>query len=229
MRKNYCSVIIVTVTLLTSALFSSCGKKWKEPVTIFFSFKLEEVPENSQLLFYQSDLVLEKLEFEGNRKQGEEHVFLEKTTAAGTYSFSLASESSTISMDIPQGTYTEIKTRVYLNADADGSFHLNGAFINTSGDTVPLIFKYDPETVLELRTPSSGQSSINLVEDNIYRGRIYFNVAYLFDAIPNQDLEDAELSVVNSVATIEIDEENNSDIYDILSERIDQCLRMTIE
>lgn len=228
MNSPLSKLAFLTVAVV-AFLFPSCGKKWKEPVTTLFSFRLEEVPENSQLLFYQSSLTLEKLEIEGNRKQGEEHIFLERTTAAGLYYFSLTSESSTISMDIPQGTYSEIKTRVFLNSDSDGSIQLNGAYINTLGDTTPIIFTYDPETVLELRASASGQSSINLVEDNIYHGRIFFNVAYLFDAVPNQDLEDAYLTMVNNIPTIEIDEDNNSDIYDILSQRMDQCLRLTIE
>jgi len=230
MQKISIRVPLILLLIVSGMmLLSSCGKKWKEPVSTSFSFSMKETAGNPQLIFYQASLLLEKLEIEGSRKQGEEHIFLEKTNATGIYTFSPASPSSTISMDIPQGTYSEITARVFLQTDTEGSYHIEAVFINAAGDSIPMIYKYDPETVLEVRSSSSGQSAINLIEDNSYRAKIYLNMNYLFDAVPNQSLEDAELSTVNSVPAIEIDEDNNSDIYNILAGRINQCLELTIE
>lgn len=190
---------------------------------------MKEIPENPQLVFYQSSLVLSKLEVEGNRRQGEEHIFLEKTTAAGTYLFTPGFESQAISIDIPQGTYSEINVKTYLQSDTEGTYQLLAAFINSVGDTIPILFKYETAAVFELRATSGGENTINLVEDNIYHARISLNMAYLFDAVPNSELEDAELTTVNSITTIEIDEDNNSDIYNILASRMNECMELSIE
>lgn len=218
--KIYSTLVIAAVT--ASSLFTSCGNKWKEPALVTYNMKLAE--DNNTIRFTSASVRLKKVEFIGERKQGQNNINFEKEfeplavadiTEAQLYGPSL-------SLNIPQGTYSKIQMNVFIDGkeSVDPSLVLRGYHIKLS-DTIPVIFKFYSGETLEMHARTNdGGKEIILSEDMPASASIRFNPSYWFETISSSMLDHAALSFYEGDSAIVFSQTENIDMYKLVIDRL---------
>ena len=202
----------------------SCKKKWKKPASVTFSFQMNTNSSSGLVNFTSAYFLLNKFEYAGVREQGTTHVdFSKDFTPYSQININPTTPSSGIEFDIPQGTYDkiEVKCAIQEQPDTIPTFIVNGTYIDTSNNPVPVQFIYDAsEGFPIIAKNSSGGSQVVFVKDKSYSAKIIFNPKYWFEAIPKSMLDVAVTTTIGGVQTIIISEDYNSDIYQLVAGRI---------
>lgn len=168
-------------------------------------------------------MVLEELDFDGTRKQGQNDISLVKKFETGfNIPFNQNASGTGITFNIPQGTYTEIRISLRVKDFNNApSIILNGYYVNTIGNTLPVYFEYENNEHIEIAAKtSSGNTEIVLIEDKPSNAAIILNPHYWFGPVTQNMLETADTTIINSVPNIIITKDDNEDIYDLIINRI---------
>jgi hypothetical protein len=204
-------------------LFSSCGKKWKKPTDVAYLFQMNSNVSSSYVRINSGTIVLEELDFDGTRKQGENEISFDKKFENGqTITFTSSPSNSGISFDIPQGTYTEIRIRLKIkDFNSNNSLTLSGYYINTVNDTLPVLFDFAKSETIEIKAASAnGSPEIVLMEDKPSGATVVLHPHYWFSTVTQNMLENADTTIINGIPSILVNENDNEDIYDLIIGRI---------
>lgn len=198
---------------------SSCQRKWKKTAPVEFIPELVLQNSSPDLDLQAGILRIDKFEFEGKRQQGNDVYFSDEVAGLTVLDITTSSFLNALRYDVPQGTYDEIRCRIrFKSSDSNvPSIHIEGNYINSSSQSFPVIFEAYDQVPIEINL--SGTEAV-FVEETDATGRIHFNVNEWFSALTANQLDNADLTSVNSVQTILIDEQNNSDLYEIIFNRI---------
>ncbi len=216
----------LTLLVLTIALFSifSCGKKWKKPTETSFKFQLNSNSNSGLVKFTSGFLTLNKISFSGDRKQGQNQIDLDQTFSNNLQvNLAQSAINSGIRFDIPQGTYNKMEIKMETDGDQTGaSLLILGYYINTINDTIALQFEFPADDAIQIQAKnSSGGDQIVLVENRPVYPTVILNPNYWFATVPQSILESASQTLVNSVPTILINDNDNSDIYNLIVNRLE--------
>ncbi len=236
--KTYTSIVSLLIFFLTLA-FISCGKKWKKPTDVSFSFQFDNTSaSNSVVNFTSGQMVLGKLLFEGNRKQGQNHIEVEKIMDVPQY-ISLSqnySAGTAFNLSIPQGTYDEINIDLDLQKQTNNpSVSFSGYYVSTFwwwfSDTATIVFSFPADAKIEIKAQSvSGSSQIVLIEDKPSKAKVILDPYYWFEPISKTMLDSA--TVNHSMwwqPTIYINDTSNTDIYNVVISRLHQGNKVIFE
>lgn len=213
--KSRITIGLVLIVLITS----SCQRKWKKTAPVEFIPELT-LQNSAPDIDLQSGIIrIDKFEFEGKRQQGNDVYFSNEASGLTALDISSTSFLNALRYDIPQGTYDEIRCRIrFKSADSNlPSVHLEGNYVNSSSQSFPVVFEAYDQVPIEINLTGT---EVVFVEETDATGRIQFNINEWFAALTSNQLDNADLTNVNSVQTILIDEQNNSDLYDIIFNRI---------
>ncbi|MEW6468339.1 MAG: hypothetical protein AB1458_05405 [Bacteroidota bacterium] len=210
--------------LALSFLIASCEKKWKKPTDVSFGFQLNSNSGSGLIKFTSGYILLDRIDFDGERKQGSNNVDFSKDYDPNVQiDLSTINLSSGIAFDIPQGTYTRIDLNVRTEEQQNSMPNLviYGTYINTINDTLAVQFEFNSGESFEITAQSSsGGNEIVLIEDQPSTTKIVFNPKYWFDVVPQSMLDSANITIVNGVQTIIVSENDNQDIYQLAADRI---------
>ncbi len=215
---------IMQLVFVLSIFMVSCERKWKKPADVSFGFQLNSNSADGLVKFTSGYFLLDKIDFNGDRKQGSNNVSFSKDydPNAQIYLNSTAL-SGGLTFDIPQGTYTRIDLKVSMEEQPGNapSLVVYGTYINTINDTIAVRFEFISGETFELQGQStSGGAEIFLMEDKPSSTSIIFNPKYWFDVVPQSMLESATIVIESSVQTMIINDSSNSDIYELVIDRL---------
>lgn len=208
----------ILVIFVTLAGFS-CQRKWKKTAPVEFKPVLSLQNSSPDLDLQSGILRIDKFEFEGKRQQGNDVFFSNEVDGLTALDITTSSFLNALRYDIPQGTYDEIRCRIRVKSPESSlpSVHIEGNYVNASSQSFPVIFEAYDQVPIEI---SLTGYEVVFIEETDATGRIQFGVNEWFSALTANQLDSADLTMVNSVQTILIDEQNNIDLYEIIFSRI---------
>lgn len=219
LTHNYIPLIVIIFSLFMT---QSCGKKWKKTTVCSFQFDITKGYGSNNLQFNTGYMILRKIKFTGDRKQGDDvdfsnDIYVQTDFATGNI-------SAPVKYDIPQGTYKTIDLEVEVHDEGSvPSIQLNGTYINSVPDTIPVLFQFfSGETFKMQGTTQSGSNEIILIEGTPATTQITFNPVYWFGTVTKSMLDSATLTNISSVPTIVISNNDNQNIFNFVSDRIDE-------
>lgn len=210
---------LVFLLILASTIISSCQRKWKKTAPVEFTPELVLQNSSPDLDLTAGILRIDKFEFEGKRQQGNDVYFADEVAGLTALDVSTSSFLNAMRYDIPQGTYDEIRCRIRFKSSESSlpSLHIEGNYVNASSQSFPVIFEAFDQVPIEI---SLTGTEVVFVEETDANGIIHFNINEWFSSLTANQLDNADLTTINSVQTILIDEQNNSALYDIIFNRI---------
>lgn len=215
--------LIVLILSIGIFSFSSCGKKWKKPTEVSFKFQLNSNSNSGLVKFTSGFLTLNKISFMGDRKQGQNHIDLNQSFNNNLQvNFSQTASSSGIIFDIPQGTYDKIEVQMGTDGDQTGtSLLIFGYYVNALNDTIALQFEFPADDAINIQAQNaSGGNQIVLIEDQPSNPSVIMNPNYWFASVSQSMLDGATQNLILGVPTIVINDNDNSDIYELVADRL---------
>src|ERR1051326_6849477 len=154
------SVLKISFIICVLAV-ASCGKKWKEPTRVTFRAQLVNSG-SGPVRFTSGSIVLDKVTFAGEREQGEHHVNIEKPFEPIQLPLENNSAGYGVSLDAPQGTYTDIDITIETNNALNGTtILLTGYYINSNNDSICVQFNFKASDQYKIKArPANGKSEI---------------------------------------------------------------------
>lgn len=217
---------IIVFTLFISFTLIGCKKnELKQPTDVSFKMDINRNPSNSgHLIFNSGSILLAAFEIEGTRQEGDPIAFSKSFPQGLSVNFSPTNTISELFFNIPQGVYNDLDISFETFDDnGDITILVEGQYTNQSSVTFPLRFEFSSSEYFSINgESSSGSSTIVLNKDTPATTLITFDPIYWFGTISNNMFNNADLVNIGGQMTILINESNNSDIYDIVADRIDE-------
>ena len=196
-----------------------------------FRFDLNKEPTmNGKLTFTDGDIVVRSLAFDGERIKGDD-VYFEKEFETGLItSLSNIGTNANLKFQIPQGNYTSIRIDFEAEESNTEKIEVKGTFINDSGDLFPIIVQIERIEFYDkiIKNPD-GQSNIDLISMIPKTAIIKLNPIFLFSTISANDLNSANLLTIDGVETILISSTSNQDLYEIIQDKVNSGIEITID
>jgi len=212
------------LSIVFVAFFVSCNRKWKKTSETVIDIELIKSSSNvSHIEITEGTILINKFDFKGIRKQGEEVQFEDYFDKNNSEINVQSSTSPYLIYDIPQGTYTSITTKLRFDKkDSENSIIINGFFINSSKSSkVPFSLVIDDQ--LESETEGIGpthSSEINIIAEIETKATISINIIDWFTLVPRSLLAGAERIKINGVSTILISKDKNEEIFALIIDKI---------
>lgn len=232
MRKVF---FFVFISLIFLAL--SCEKdNLTLPVQVDFEFTMDsfrsEGAKNASA-FFEIDkgiINIQEIEFDGRRDQGEDYYFTSGFDSLVQAQLHNKIISQNISYDIPQGVYNRINLNLSIGDGNEDALCLEGRFQKGFMQEVQIIFKYSFQEQIEIKAKNSiGNDQIVLSKDAQMKANIIFNVPNLFQLVNMNMIQNAEITIKEEKEVIEINKENNIDIFNLLATRLDNSMRVVFD
>jgi len=210
--------------LIFSIIITGCKKKQlKTPTDVSFQMDINRSPSNSgHLVFNSGSILLANFNVEGERQEGGPISF-NKSFSQGL-SINLNSTSiPDLVFDIPQGNYYSLSVS-FLTFDDNGdiTIQVDGTYTNQLGSSFPLRLEFlSGEYFSVVGEDESGEATIVLKKDVSATSLIKFDPIYWFGLISYGMFDNATLVNIGGQQTILINESVNSNIYDLVVDRID--------
>jgi hypothetical protein len=217
---------IIVFSLVISLILQGCKKDdLKLPTDVSFKMDINRNLSNTgHLVFNSGSILLAAFDIEGTRQEGDPISFGKSFPQGLSVSFSPTNNISDLFFNIPQGVYTDLDISFETFDDnGDITILVEGQYTNQSNITFPLRFECLSSEYFSINGESgSGSSTIVLNKDTPVTSFVKFDPIYWFGTISNNKFNNADLVNIGGQMTILINESNNSDIYDIVVDRIDE-------
>lgn len=128
-----------------------------------------------------------------------------------------------LNVDVPIGNYTDFKLKLGANSLDGYSFKLNGIYHGT--DDIAVRIEWNTEQVLEF----VNNNSFELEKDKKYSCVLELDRQDLLQDISSLQWQGATVTMENSVPTIVISKDFNSNIFSEINERVSSSLHLSIE
>lgn len=218
------------ILFLCLLLLGSCQRKWKKTTSTTFSFDLNKGQVGPpQFGITSGHILLEQFSFEGERKQGSDVDFQREQHKGYRIDVMTGNVIPGLTFDIPQGTYTHIKTGLRFHNEGsvyDHMIEVWGQYTDASNDVTPVLFLFDQDLNIDL---TAKPSEIVLVEDVAKYATIKLDIAGWFGTLTTNQFENATLSSVNGQPTIVISQSLNQVLYESVVNRMGQLESLTFQ
>lgn len=217
-------LILIGLSLM---LFPSCEKEdpLKLPVDLAFSIKMNKnLKVNNTMVFTKGEIILADFEFEGEREIGEDVYFSKEFSSGLSIDLTNDEKIQELTFEIPQGIYK----RIYIAFNTFDDFDQNcivieAYYTNTQDVQIPIRFEFlSSEYFSVVAEDYSGDSQIVLNTDTPAYASIRLDPVYWFMNISNTMLDDSETVTINGKATILINEDINTRLYELIVARLDE-------
>lgn len=206
-------------------------RELKMPVDVSFVMDISRSPAvNGQLNFQNGAILIGQLSFEGDRIEGDDVFFTKSYPGGLQIPFDGSAVVAAWDFDIPQGTYEKITVQLQSYGDpGEERILIYGQYFNSNDlQTYPVMLEVEVDDAHTLHAVnSSGGNTIILDKDNPAKGTIQFYPARWFQQVSITELNDADLTTVNGIPTIVINDEDNEDIYDKVMEELENSATLT--
>lgn len=231
-RTRFSAVTIdILLFLFFVAFFTACGKKWKQTTNVDFQFYIASSASSEFLHFTSGNMIIREIDFAGDRKKGGGVNFSNSISNGSVVNFNDGTSLPAIHYDIPQGTYNKINLTIKsFDEDPSPSLSLKGYYVEDGSDSIQLVYEFHSgENFSVTGKSNSGSSQIVLIEDQPSICKITFDPNYWFDTVTENLLDSAEVTDVNGISTIIINESKNAVIYNIISGRIAEATKAVFQ
>jgi len=215
---------IIVLALILSITILGCKKnELKVPTDVSFSLDINRNPSSSgHLVFNNGFIVLSEFEIEGTRQEGDPFLFNKSFPEGLIINFNPTNSISDLELKIPQGIYTDIDISFETFDDNDDiTILVEGIYTNQSNISFPIRFEFLSSEYFSINGESES-GTIVLNKNKPITAFVKFDPIYWFDSISSNMLNNAELFDVGGELIILINENENTDIYDIVVDRIDE-------
>lgn len=218
--KHFKHILVVFSILIG---LSGCEKyKLKQPTSLALSWEMVNNDSQSNgVEFTGGKLYSDAFSVEGKRVVGEE-VSIDQSFPQSLISFG-TNQDLGLNVDVPVGNYTEFKLKLDANSSDGFSFILNGIYHGS--DDIFVRIEWNTEQVLEF----INNNSFELEKDNNYKCVLELDKESLLQDISSLQWQGATVTLENSVPTIVISKDFNSNIFTEINERIPSSLHLSIE
>ena len=232
MKKIFLLFCIITVVASTSC--EEDELKLPAEVNIAFdmySFNLGDDAKGDPVFTVDEGyLVINTIEFDGDREQGDDYFF------SSTFKELLQAEMHTgkinqdVSFDIPQGEYNMIELNLILGDGVNPALLLKGSFQKGPFENVPVLFEYSFQEEVRLRAVNkAGNRQIILRKDAPCTATILLNAPFMFQFLNMGLIRNADYYIIAEEETIIINNQKNTDIFNLLATRLDKSLQVIFE
>lgn len=212
-----------------AAMFG-CGKKWKEPVAVNLGFNVKTaetgIPGTPGTLSIKAgNILLTSLDFSGKRKKGGDVAFQHACNVSVDIATGIP--SSSVSFDIPQGTYTAMDCKLLFSSNPSGSntIVLTGSYTQMNQQVVPVIIEINASYPFNIHVKeNNGADEIVLVKDSPRQLRITVDIGEWLATITSAMLESATQVNIGGQNSIYINSVTNGALYNNISTRISSGL-----
>ncbi|MDT8402533.1 MAG: hypothetical protein RQ743_12630 [Bacteroidales bacterium] len=223
--------------ILCIAVISSCEKdELKLPAEVKLAFEMDalKIQENTKagqvFSVDEAYLVLSALEFDGKREEGEDYFFTSLFDEALHAEMHTGQASRNVSFDIPQGIYKLIDLNLMVGDETSPAVVLRGKFQRGPLEDVPVIFEYAFREEIKVRAMNKeGKRQVVLRKDIPGTATILLDVPSMFQLFNIGLLRNAEQFSYQGEETIIINNEKNTDIFNLLATRLDKSLQVIFE
>ncbi|MEA2105949.1 MAG: hypothetical protein U9P82_04430 [Bacteroidota bacterium] len=218
-------------------LLSSCEKdELTLPAEVNLAFSMEPYPAETGLKagegfeVNQGTIIIQSLEFDGRRDQGEDYFFTKHFENALQAELHNGTVNQQVSFDIPQGIYNRIEMIFSLGHEGENAICLQGRFQRGPLDEIPIVFEYSfTENVRIKAKNKEGNEQIVLKKNNPSTATVLVDVPFMFQLVNPGMIQLAETTMVNSEETILINTKKNTDIFNLLATRLEKSMRVIFE
>lgn len=213
------------ICLLLLFIFSCRKNELNEPTSVAVSIDINRSASSSgHLQFDQGYIRLASFGVEGTRQEGPEVELYKEFENGNLHNFSSSAPVANLNLNIPQGNYTDLDINFNTYDDGDNpTIVVQGIYTNQSSQNIPVLFEFLSSEFFSINSESDdGGSIIELSKEVPSNALIKLDPIYWFDLISTNSWDNAALTEIDGVMTIVINESNNSAIYDVVVDRIDE-------
>ncbi len=228
------SVLFLAVFFIM--FFSSCEKEdTTEPVSIGFEFSMDAFQMNEgakagSFTIDKGTLVLQTLEFDGRRDQGDDYYFTSGFSTPLRAELHTKITNQKVEYDIPQGIYNRIELNLSLGVESENTICFEGRFQRGPMDEIPVIFEYAFQEQIRVRAKNNqGSDQIVISKENPLKAKVIINVPNMFQFVNMSMIRNAETTQQNGGQTIKINNTQNTEIFNLLAARLDNAMYVVFE
>lgn len=243
---NFKGIIIV---VFSTVLFSACGRnELKLPAQVFLNFSMDSFEsedddenENKTCLFEKKGggskieidkgiLVIDAIEFDGRRQQGNDVFFISDFSSPIIADLETGETNIDVSFDIPQGIYYRIDLLFNFGTSDQIPLVLEGKFKSGNSDAMSVRFEYNfVETITVRGKPKSGQNDIVLRKDEISEVSVSIDLESLFRFVNPSEFNGAEMIQENGEIVLLVNQTTNLMIFNKLANRLSNSIEVAFE
>lgn len=220
MKKIYYALVIGFTSL------TACQKKeWKEPSRVQMDVDINRAPSSDGKLWFDEGFIrLSQLELVGERSQADDVLY---TMSLNDLQVDFGNNAPIeLQWELPQGDYTYMQLKI-LTA-ANNTLLLNGRYVREQ-DTLPVRLELNLPMQFDLIATGASMlvdSQIVLEKESTQRLHWQLDPIYWFEAVSSPLWQEAALLEVDNIPTILISKEQNTAIFDKISDRLDDASNM---
>ena len=214
---------VFIISLIAVSLFSSCKKKWEDTGKLELKFNAIQTQVNSKFKVTQAVLTPIQFSWYGQRKQSGSVTIEKSFSPAARITLLDGTFNETPSIEIPQGTYTDIISSFRFKGNSNSkTFEITAEYqleMDDEEETVILNIQLEAEEIAKM---AGLIAPIDLVSEQSYTLNLNIDFGYLLSGINDYTIEDAEVEnevlLINSV--------NNPSLYSMISGRINNSMTL---
>lgn len=223
---------VILLAICFAFVLLGCNKsKWKRPTELSFTANLTTTEiMNGNLVFSSGQILFESIHFDGRRIQGDDVYFESEFENGLLVDLNSSQVNSQLIFDVPQGTYSAIRIDFITEGIGGQQNRVVGSYTTTGGTILPVIVEIEIiEFYDKLAKNTQGEVEIDLVEGVPAKAKVTFDPSYWFQTISVSQMDNAQLTEVSGTQTLLISPNVNTDIYDILEDRVGSNVQIIIE
>jgi hypothetical protein len=181
----------------------------------------KEAAMNGNLSFFEGQIVLREIAFDGERTQADDVYFDVGFDEGLKVLFSSSEVNNQLVFDIPQGTYSAIRIDLYAEKSAGELIKIIGKYKSTSGIEYPIILELNQiEFYDKMAKNKQGDVEVDLVAGNPTKAIIKLDPIFWMGNLSTNQLDAAQTTLVDGVESILINSETNEGLFDIIDDRV---------
>ncbi|MFC2151854.1 hypothetical protein ACFLSE_04935 [Bacteroidota bacterium] len=227
--------ILYFISLIFLAL--SCEKDdLTQPVEVKFEFSMDSFhmdgvsKAGSTFDIDEGIIIINEIEFDGRRDQGEDYYFTSGFSSPVMIQMHNGVMSQEMSYDIPQGVYNRIELNLSLGDTNQYALQLKGRFQRGPMEEVLVEFEYEFQEQIRIRARNNqGNEQVVLTKNSDLTANVIMDVPYLFQLVNMNMIQNAEMTNNGGTQILEINNNKNTNIFNLLATRLDNSMRVVFD
>lgn len=230
-------ILLFSIGLLI-ALGSCEEDELKVPVKVNIDFDMytfvmeDEAKGDPVLTIDEGYLVINAMEIDGDREEGEDYFFESIFDPSLLVDLHTDIVSQDVSFEFPQGIYKKIEFSLTIGDEEHDALSLHGICHKAPLENVPLQFEYPISDILQVgATNVDGNKEIVLTNEELepVTATIILDAPNLFKLFNWGMIRQAELTTIDDEDVLVINNETNTNIFNILAIRLEQSMQVVFE
>jgi len=189
----------------------------------------QDPPIPNQYKIDKGVLIIEAIEFDGRRTQGEDIYFMSDLPDKIVSTLDKELTNIGVTFDIPQGEYNRIEVTLHMGVDSSLPFVLEGDFSLNPFTTIPIRFEYAFADRVTIRAKPKTGNNIILRKDTPTTARVMVDTGFMFRLINPGIIATADLVRVSEEDVVLINSSHNVNIFNQVANRFHNSISVVFE